>query len=152
MARQEQVREDLLSEGTAFRQRISLRLGSADEPTFVGFRADDRASFYFGASIVYHFTAAGELRGAFVGELIFKVAGKQLVSLRRVRQSGVVELYSHELSADEERDFRQDMRARLQLLEGALTLGDYTLLGQIPAEVDVAARVSGWLRQIARLG
>jgi hypothetical protein len=145
MARQEQDREDLLAEATALTQRASLRIPGESEPTTVGFRRDASASFYFGASRAYQFTSAGQLRRAFVGELLYKAQRGKLVVMRRERKAGVVELVSHDLDGDAERSFLEETRSHLDKLRSVLNESHFELLGQVPADVDVVARVRAWL-------
>jgi hypothetical protein len=145
MARREQDREDLLAEATALRERVSLLAPGDAEPTVVGFRRDGGASFYFGAARVYQFTAAGALRRAFVGELLYKASEGRLHSLRRQRTDAAVHLVSHALDEAEATALLADMHNSLAALKKALATGRARTLGQVPPEVDVAARVLTWL-------
>jgi hypothetical protein len=150
MAKREHDREDLLAEAKALSQRVSLQMPGEDEPTVVGFRRDASASFYFGAGRAYQFNSAGQLRRAFVGELLFKAEDGRIVSMRRQRRTDVVELVSRPLDVESERTFVEEMHAHLDRLERALTDGHFTVLGQVPAEVDVTRRVRDWLERFAR--
>src|SRR5688500_8421146 len=105
MAQRESNREDLMREATALIERAELVLPGAAEPVVVGFRRDGSASFFFGADPVYQFNAAGELRRAYVGGLLYKAVSRHLVALRRERTETETILLSCELSGEETAHF-----------------------------------------------
>jgi hypothetical protein len=145
MARDEHDREDLMAEAQALIERVSLRIDGHEEQVLVGFRRDGSASCYFGPDPAYHFNSRGQLRRAFVGDLLFKAEGAQLVSLRRERGEQAVQLVSHVLNPNEADSFLDAMRRHLDALCGALASGSYRIVGQVPQEADVVARVRAWL-------
>src|SRR5687768_8047260 len=104
MSRTESDREDLLREATALVERAELQVAGLGEPIVVGFRRDGAASFFFGADPVYQFNAAGELRRAYVGGLLYKAEQGELVALRRERTPAETALVRHDLSAAESTD------------------------------------------------
>lgn len=150
MARLEHDREDLLREAVALVERVELRLPDYPESFVAGFRRDGSASFYFGADHVLQFNARGEFRRGFdQGRLLKAVRGK-LVSLRRLRDEREVTLLSHELSAEELSSFHGRMLRWLRTLGDALHLvpnqgAPVQVLGQVPPDKDVLARVVEWL-------
>ena len=149
MSREERDRENLLAEAKALVERISLSIAGHDEPVVVGFRRDGSASFYFSADRVYQFTSAGKLRRAFVGDLLFKAEQRQLVSLRRERHAQAVELIRHVLDSSATAAFMTEMRSHLHALHHALSKAKFKLIGQVPPEVDLIARIRCWLDEFA---
>lgn len=145
MARQEQQREDLLAEAKALVERVSLRIAGEDDEIVVGFRRDASLSVYFGSEQVYQFTSEGQLRRAFVDDLLYKAEQGRLVALRRQRTDRAVELVRHDLDDAETRRFLEAMRAHLGKLQRALAEGRATIVGQVPAGIDVVGRVRSWL-------
>lgn len=145
MARHEQDREDLLAEATALVERAELNLAGHVEPVVVGFRRDGAASVYFGGETAYHFNSAGQLRRAYQAGLLLKAEHGQLVSLDRRRVPGEVQLVRHELSDQETCDFLDNLAARLVALQESLSQGEYQIVGQVPAAVDVVGPIRRWL-------
>ncbi len=149
-ARWEHDREDLLAEATALVERIGIRLiasGSSSDEVFVGFRRDGSASVYFAAAPVYQFNRAGELRRAFVADKLYKAVRGRLIELTRHRTAAEVALQERELSPHETAALLDELTAWLNQLRSALAAGRYEALGQVPADVDVLARVKYWLAQ-----
>jgi hypothetical protein len=149
MARQESDREDLLREATALVERIELApLQAADaDPIVAGFRRDGALSVYFGADPAYQFNAAGELRRAFVTDLLYKAAEGRLVSLKRVRTTTEVQLQTRTLTTTEHTEFISLMCERLQGLARQLHAGEIKVIGQVPEGADALGRVVKWLRE-----
>ena len=148
MSRQESDREDLLREATALVERVELRLRGQAESIVAGFRRDGAASFFFAADPVYQFNAAGELRRAFAGGLLYKVDGGQLVEMRRERTATAVELTSRRLNELETADFLRKAEDALAQLTSALVAGCMSVVGQVSSDSsspDVAAKVAAWL-------
>ena len=148
MSRQESDREDLLREATALVERVELRLEGEAESIVAGFRRDASASFFFGADPVYQFNAAGELRRAYVGGLLYKTDSGRLVQMRRERTAEAVELRSRELDAAETAAFLSRAEAELAVLQSALAASRFEVVGQVSHDANspnVAAKVSAWL-------
>ncbi|MGI8979445.1 MAG: hypothetical protein ACR2FY_09480 [Pirellulaceae bacterium] len=148
MSRQESDREDLLREATALVERVELRLPEQPESIVAGFRRDGSASFFFGQSPVYQFNSRRELRRAFVDGLLYKADNGQLVEMRRERTAVAVELRSRPLRDDESAKFLVDAENWLSNLRDALAAGTVDVIGQVPIEQDVAARVTAWLEEL----
>ncbi len=149
MARQEHEREDLLRDAVALVERAELRWPGAAEPLVVGFRRDGAASIYFGGEPVYHFTSRGELRRAYDAGLLYKSDGGQLVSLRRQRTPGEVQLLRHDLTEDEASQFFEELVKRMAELRDRVGRGTFTLVGQAPADADILGRIARWLETLA---
>ncbi len=145
MGRDEQDREDLLTEATALVERASLRLPNVVEETVVGFRRDGGLALYLAADQVYQFNSSGRLRRAFVGGLLYKAQAGELVSLRRERSDVAVQLVSRPLADAELRLFLAEMRSAIDALRQSLGTESYLLLGQVPASGQVLPRVREWL-------
>ena len=145
MARQESDREDLLREATALVERAELQIPGESEPVTAGFRRDGSLSVFFGGDPVYQFNAAGELRRAFADGLLYKAERGRLVALRRERSEREVALVRRELSDDETATFLIASRKRLNHILAALQTHNFRLMGQVPTDGDVPARVSEWL-------
>ncbi|MBC7852666.1 MAG: hypothetical protein IAF94_04445 [Pirellulaceae bacterium] len=148
MSRQESEREDLLREATALVERVELRLPEQPESIVAGFRRDGSASFFFGQSPVYQFNSRRELRRAYVGGLLYKTDNGQLVEMRRERTATAVELHSRVLTDEETASFVLDAEDWIGGLRNAMNAGKADVLGQVPIEKDVAARVTVWLQEL----
>jgi hypothetical protein len=147
MARHETPKEDLLREATALVERVELAPIGARQGVNVtaGFRPDGAASIFFGTDPVYQFNAAGELRRAYSDGLLLKADQGRLVSLRRERQQNEVQLWRHELTDAEQRALLAPMQGLLARLATSLQHGEYTIVGQVPADADVVGRLTKWL-------
>ncbi len=145
MSRNESDREDLLREATALVERAELTMAGFGEPAVVGFRRDGSLSVFFGGEEVYQFNAAGELRRAYCGGLLYKAERGGLVSLRRERGDAEVVLLRTELNGQQTTDFLSTARERLNALAEALGSRSFSVIGQVPADADVVSRVQGWL-------
>jgi hypothetical protein len=145
MARQEQDREDLLRDATALVERVELRVAGYEVPVVVGFRRDGCASIYIGQDPAYHFNTAGELRRAFVDGRLYKAERGRLASLVRQRTDSEVQLLRSDLTDIEAANFCKAMRAHCAKLGQPIAIGEFTLVGQVPDDIDVAARASKWL-------
>lgn len=140
MARQEQPREDLLAEATALVERCELELDGDSQHIVLGFRAGGAASIYFGEDPAYHFNSRGELRRAYLNGQLLKAEQGHLVTMRRQRSGDQVQLRSRELQSNESSQLLAKLAIRIDSLAAALAGGQYRLVGQVPAEVDVVAR------------
>lgn len=147
MAREEEDREDLLREATALIERVEFRIPHEAETVVIGFRRIGGASFFFGADPVYQFNADRELRRAYVAGKLLKAERGRLVELTRVRTPDETQLVRRDLDAAETELLLDVMVRRLTQLRDALT-APFTVVGQVPDGVDVAARVR---RELAAL-
>jgi hypothetical protein len=145
MSRRESDREDLLREATALVERAELSLPGCNEPVVVGFRRNGSANCYFGADPVYQFNAAGELRRAYLGGLLYKAERGRLIALRRERTENEVALVRSELTADETAAVQATLQNDLHRLNDALVSGSFTLRGQVPGDAHVVSRICEWL-------
>jgi hypothetical protein len=148
MARQESEREDLLREATALVERIELsdRHVPGSKPVTAGFRAEGALSIFFGADPAYQFNTRGELRRAYCHDLLYKAERGRLVSLRRDRRAGEVQLVRHELNDAQQDAFLRRMEGLLEELADGLTAGHYATVGQVPTDADVLTRLREWLQ------
>jgi hypothetical protein len=149
MAREESDREDLLREAVALIERVELK-PPAGENIFFGFRRDGSASCYFGPDPAFHFNTRHELRRAYVDGLLYKAEQRKLIALRRERTTGEVQLIRHECDRKETAALLDDLETRLSALAAMLASGELTIVGQVPSEIDVVARVSDWLQSLDR--
>jgi hypothetical protein len=147
MARYESDREDLLREATALVERAEFRLPDQAESLTIGFRRDGALSLFVGADPVYQFNAAGELRRAYVAGLLYKAEQGQLVELRRERDESGISLIRRTLPAPEQDDLLRVAQSRCDAVVGGLACGELELVGQVPSDGDVAARVVQWREQ-----
>lgn len=152
MAREQHDREDLLAEASSLIERISLRAAGFDEELLIGFRRDHSASFYFGQPRVYQFTSDGQLRRAFVDDLLFKAEGGRLISLRRQREPQAVSMVRHELDAAEQAAFLREMNAQLETLHHALAKQHFEVQGQVGSGGNLVERICCWLDEFAGSG
>ena len=148
MARQEHDREDLLRDATALVQRVELSVVGYDVPVVVGFRRDGCASIYIDQDPAYHFNTACRLRRAFVDGRLYKAERGRLVSMLRRRLRDEVQLVRSDLSDLETSDFLKALRRHLTKIGQCLSNGNFTVVGQVPDEADIAARARNWLRDL----
>ena len=154
MARQENDREDLLADATALVERVEVAVAGFERPLVAGFRQDGSASIYFGAEPAYHFNSLGELRRGFVAGLLYKterLSGTTLgglVSLKRHRAAGEVQLLRHDLTPDETCRFLDALANRLTILRQSLEQRNYQIVGQVPADAKVVERLRDWLERL----
>jgi hypothetical protein len=153
MAREESDREDLLRDATALVERIEFApTGTSDGAhVFAGFRADGALSIYFGADPVYHFNSGGELRRAFCDGWLIKAEAGRLVAMERKRQEHEVQLLSRELSDDAQAAFLGSMSRRLHEFEQRVRSNSHSIVGQVPADADVAGRVVATLTELVEV-
>ena len=153
MAREVHQREDLLREATALVPRVLLKLSleGRDVQVFAGFRGA-ALSLYFGDDPVYHFTAAGELRRAFIGDRLIKAEQGRLVSLERVRSPEESTLLRRDLDADTERLLMQQLWRSLAQLYAALQAERFAKLGEEPSGDAAIPRLSDWLARHTQPG
>ncbi len=144
MARQEQVREDLLAEATALVERVELALPGYPEPVVAGFRASDCASLFFGSDPVYQFNSQRQLRRAFVDGMLYKADGGRLISLARTRSAGRLELVRGQLDDAAQARILGAMAAHLAAMRGALESGDARIRRQVPEDANVIVRLRHW--------
>ena len=145
MARQDEDREDLLAEATALVERLEFLLPGYPQPAVAGFRANGCASLFFGSDPVYQFNTLGQLRRAYVGGLLYRADRGRLASLRRERLAGRVQLTRSDLDAAAQAHFLGEMRGHLDALRGPLNSEQCEILGQVPPNGDVLARLREWL-------
>lgn len=151
MARKEVDREDLLREATALVQRAELHVEGFAEPIVVGFRRDGCGSVYVGADPAWHFNSRLELRRAYVDGRLLKAEAGRLVALERRRPGGEVQLVRQELDEEQVKTMLATARDTLDRLQQALAnAGNHILVGQVPEDVDVVARIRDWLAMLPR--
>jgi hypothetical protein len=144
MARHESNREDLLHEATALVERVEL-VSPAGEQVVAGFRADGALSIFFGDDLVYQFNAAGELRRAYCGGLLYKSLQRRLVSLDRARNDNEVQLLRHDLTKAEQAMFVARMSECLSELANSIATNNMKVVRCVPPYTDVLTRLQTWL-------
>lgn len=146
MARQEHDREDLFAEAQALVPRAELQVPGNPLPVVVGFRGDC-GSAYFGPQAVYHFSADGRLRRAYLSGELYKAEAGRLVALRRRRRPEAVLLDRRELDPVQTADVLKALQQRLKHLHQAVLQGAVRVSRQVPTEEDVLRRIAAWLNQ-----
>ncbi len=111
---------------------------------FAGFRGES-LSLYFSQDLVFHFNDRGELRRAFIADLLLKSEDGRLIAMRRERTDAEVLLLSRSLEEDEERALLADLERRLRELAEALAADSFRIVGEAPADGNAAARLRMWL-------
>jgi hypothetical protein len=147
VVRDEHHREDLLAEATALVERAQFQT-SEGASIVVGFRRDGSPSVFFDDDLVYQFNARGELRRAHAAGKLYKAEAGGLASLDRHRVSGQVQFRRHDLNPAETDAFLLEMSRRFESFREALNTGLCRVVGQVPADVDVSARVRDWLQRL----
>jgi len=149
MARYEADREDILSEAVALVERIELQVTGEADHVVIGFRRNDAGSFYFGASPVYQFNGLKELRRSYRDGFLYKAIQGHLVRMYRRRTETETALMSSDVSAADEMQFLEEMRARIKGLGQKLEDGQFQIVGQVPPGADIVARVIRWIKTLA---
>ncbi|NOY41645.1 MAG: hypothetical protein GXP26_07415 [Planctomycetes bacterium] len=149
MARYAQDREDLLRDAKALRHRVELRITDDDRSTivFAGFRMHGALSLYFDQDPAYHFNSSKQLRRAYWEGQIVKAELGQLVALRTSRTEAAVVMLRHEMTADEQQQFCDQLTDRLQILADRLQKNHFEITGVVPEGSDVVDRLKTWLDQ-----
>jgi hypothetical protein len=147
MARDVHDREDLFRDAVALSPRVQLRRRDAPPflEVFAGFRGDC-LSVYFGDDPVFHFNSAGELRRAFVDNLILKAESGQLVALQRMQSTTSSQLTRLQWDDSRFQGLLDDVDDRLCKLLADLTGGAFDVVGQFPADGDAQLRLRNWLQ------
>lgn len=148
MARHESDREDILREATALVVRAELIVPGEAEPVVVGFRTGGAASVFFGGDPVYQFNAAGELRRAYVGGLLYKADHGRLVELTRDRTEEAVVLLTRQLSPEESNAILRQARERIAAVTSALADGSAVVVRQYPEDATIGERICDWFDQL----
>ncbi len=146
MAREIHEREDLLRDARNLEPRAQLRLGDGERETvvFFGFRGN-ALSLYFDGDPVYQFNSAGELRRAFVDDVVINAEDGRLVGMRRERTAEAVTLKSALLSRDAEQTLLNDLANKVASLAQAIDADRFTLDGEVPAGSHAMAMLRSWL-------
>jgi len=145
MSREEHDREDLLREAKALVARVELQLPGNAGTWVVGFRRDGAASLFVDFDPVFQFNAAHELRRAYVGGKLVKAEQGRLVGLVRVRTEHEIQLVRYPFTAAEVAEFAALLRHCCLELRRHLAQSRCVVLGQVPVEADLPARVLAWL-------
>ncbi len=143
MAKQEVDREDILREATALVNRVELKVsgrGDGDHVVF-GFRECGSLAVYFGGEPVYQFNANQALRRAYHQGCLLKAVDCLLVSMRRERQDGKLQLLSTSWDEEMTRDFIGQVRRDMFQLVEAIAAGEAQVNGFVAAEQQTTAEM-----------
>lgn len=117
MARNEQDREDLMREATAFFPRAEIQVEHEADPVFWGQKKNGHFSFYFGSDPVYQFDQNGLLRRAFIAGQLYRTQKNTLARLTRERNSTETVLKRDDLTITQVEVLLQTMVDRFQKLD-----------------------------------
>lgn len=137
MAREEQDREDLFREATAYPLRGELVSADlvAGEVLFIGIKPDGTWACYWGADPVYQFNGRGELRRAYRGGELYRTQGTTLARLQRIRTSHETTLARHDLLPEELSEFLTQLHADITRLH-ELCLNSATSIPRVIPDAD----------------
>lgn len=110
MARNEADREDLFEEFRSATDKWELQLPNFSEVWVTGVRRDLRLSVYCSQDLCYHFDSQNQLLRAFANGALYRTQGKTLARMIRERSPEATHLLRHDLTEDEVREFRNQMR------------------------------------------
>jgi hypothetical protein len=150
VARQEEEREDLLAQATAFVERIEFEVAGMAEPVVIGFRRDGSGSLYLGQQEAFHFNARHQFRRGFRDGRLIKAEKGRLVELQRERTTQAVLLIRHELDDAEHYEYLANVRNHVRVLHEQAQQGILRVTRCVPAECSVARRVRDWLEELDR--
>jgi len=145
MARQEQDREDLLREATALVQRVEFRLSDQSDSIVIGFRRDGSGSMFVGSDPVFQFNKQNELRRGFLNGKLIKAENGRLFELTRVRTANEVQLRRRELNPTETLKYTELFCDKARQILAAIAQDEFTIVGQVPENVNIAASAARWL-------
>lgn len=117
MALNEQDREDLMREATAYYPRAEISVEHELEPVFWGQKKNGHYSFYFGGDPVYQFDQHGCLRRAFLDGFLYRTQGETLARLNRERNANESILSRKDLTGTETTELLGKMAHRFQKLD-----------------------------------
>ena len=143
MAKQEVDREDILREATALVNRVELKVsgrGDGDHVVF-GFRECGSLAVYFGSEPVYQFNTKQALRRAYHQGCLLKAVDRLLVSMRRERQDGKLQLLSTAWDDEQTREFLGQVRREMSQLVEAIEAGKVQVMGFVAAEQQTSAEM-----------
>ncbi len=143
LAKQEIDREDILREATALVNRVQLEISGRDksDPIVFGFRECGSLAIYFGAEPVYQFNANHALRRAYHQGCLLKAVDCLLVSMRRERQDGKLQLFSTSWDVDKTRGFIAQVCHDMSQLVAAIVAGEAQVNGFVVAEQQTTAEI-----------
>ncbi len=152
MAKQEELREDLIAEATALVDRIEFQVPDRAGVIVAGFRRQVGAvSTYFDQDPAFHFNSTGELRRAYCDGNVIKAENRRLISLSKIRDNGGLSLVRHEMSPSEQRRFLDDLQIRLAALQVAVASQEFEVLRSVSGTgKNVMARFADWLDERPR--
>jgi hypothetical protein len=143
LAKQEVDREDILREATALVNRVELKVSgrAGGDHIVFGFRKCGSLAVYFGTEPVYQFNANQALRRAYHQGCLLKAVDCLLVSMRRERQDGTLQLLSTSWDAEKTREFVGQVRQDMSQLAEAIAAGEVQVRGFVAAEQQTTAEI-----------
>ncbi|WP_425615996.1 hypothetical protein NA78x_005934 [Anatilimnocola sp. NA78] len=150
MARNESDREDLLREATALVERAEYLLPREIEPVVAGFRRDGSFSLFFGGERVVQFNSAAQLRRGYFHGRLLKADKGRLVWMTRERTSEAVVLLSQPATSEETATLLRQAAELVDCFSVHLQEQTFTLVGQVPAEGNIAERIIAWAAAMPR--
>lgn len=165
MAFEEQKREDLLNDATAFSWRIAVQFAleldsKAKHPTrceefFAGKRENGGWSFYFDEQPVVQMNASGEVRRLFIHNRKLSAEAGRLVELHRERLMGRIELQRTLVSDVEQTQMLETCQMLVRWVLDSLQNDVARVSGQIPDDQEVLlelkSELNAWLEQPPRI-
>lgn len=148
MAKDAHDREDLLRDATGYVQRVELRVEGVKPEIFCGFREQGAFSLYWGQDEVFQFNADWALRRGYWQSRMIASYLHQLHWLNRDATEARAKLSREAFSNDQQAEFGQNLATRLRLLKRAIDEGTYEVLGQVPPDEQIIARLRGWLGRL----
>jgi len=133
--------EDLLADATALVERAKLELPTMNDPFVFGFRTNGALSLFFEDAAAYHFNRRNELRRIFLCGKRYKAQEGQLLSVDRIPQTRGVRLQSAVLDPEQTKKMLCRMNQRLDALDSLFAAGRYRIIGQIPKQGGIIARL-----------
>lgn len=146
MAKQEQPREDLVRDATAYDKRAEFSVEATT--VFFGVRPDGGVSFYVNEDPVFHFNSNGELRRAFVDGDIYKAQAGRIIRLKRDRSQEKPILKSQPLTPEEQKAMLQATYDGLQRLNFAAAKNALTLSRVEPTDFNASNALQKYIAHL----
>ena len=136
MARHEADREDLMTEATAYVERVEFTVAGLKSIVVAGLRKDRTLTIYFDQDSMYQFNHEGRIRRALVDGVLFRSGNNTLSKLNRRRTEHETVLERNDLPPAELARFLAEMDHRIQRVVSSIDDGTANVTRVVPADTE----------------
>ncbi len=145
MVRQEQPKEDLIRQATAWDRRVEF--ACPNETVVVGLTQHGSVSLCFDDEPIFQFNSQGELRRVFDAGIIKAERGR-LVRLTKRRTSDTVNMHRATMSDRQQKDYLDQLLQRMCEFQRQIDRGAAVVTRQVPDTFPAVESVTNWLLSI----